>query len=222
MTAISHLIEQIGGPVVAILLCLSVVATSFILLKCAQIVLQRPAKNATPAKLLAYLLQGEVKQITLLSQGQRNPRSLIISRAVELFKSSHLDVPSIQAEVVRQARIVAEHNKSHLRPLEVIATVAPLLGLFGTVLGMIEAFKAMEMAGAQVDPAVLSGGIWQALLTTAVGLGVAIPVSLIHSALERQAEIQTQALQDDLGQVFTFFARQAASASQANNQTCAS
>lgn len=222
MLVISAFIEQIGGPVVAILLCLSVVATSFILLKGVQIVLQRSAKNATPAKLLAYLQQGEVTQIALLSQGQRNPRSQIISRAVELFKSSNLDTSSIQAEVVRQARLVAQHNKSHLRPLEVIATVAPLLGLFGTVLGMIEAFKAMEMAGAQVDPAVLSGGIWQALLTTAVGLGVAIPVSLIHSALERQAEIQTQALQDDLGQIFTFFAQQAASVNQANNQTCAS
>lgn len=222
MATLLAFIQQIGGPVVAILLFFSVLATSFILLKFTQIVLQRPSQNASPAKLLAHLKQGEIKQIALLSQGQRNPRSQIISRAVELFKSSKLDTSSIQAEVIRQARLVAEHNKSHLRPLEVIATVAPLLGLFGTVLGMIEAFKAMEMAGAQVDPAVLSGGIWQALLTTAVGLGVAIPVSLIHSALERQAEIQTQALQDDLGQVFTFFAQQAASASQANNQTCAS
>jgi len=79
----------------------------------------------------------------------------------------------------------------------------------------------MEMAGAQVDPAVLSGGIWQALLTTAVGLGVAIPVSLVHSALERQAELQTQALQDDIGQVFTFFAQQHGERKQ-KNQNCAS
>ena len=100
--------------------------------------------------------------------------------------------------------------------------MAPLLGLFGTVLGMIEAFKAMEVAGAQVDPAVLSGGIWQALLTTAVGLGVAIPVSLIHSMLERQGELETQALQDDLGQVFTFFAHQEHSTSKPNQQTYAS
>ena len=95
MLVISAFIEQIGGPVVAILLCLSVVATSFILLKGVQIVLQRSAKNATPAKLLAYLQQGEVTQIALLSQGQRNPRSQIISRAVELFKSSNLDTSSI-------------------------------------------------------------------------------------------------------------------------------
>jgi biopolymer transport protein ExbB len=56
-----------------------------------------------------------------------------------------------------------------------------LLGLFGTVLGMVEAFRQLELAGSQVDPAVLSGGIWQALLTTAVGLAVAIPAVLAHN-----------------------------------------
>jgi len=222
MTSFIAFIEHIGGPIVAILLFFSVIATSFILLKLAQIALQRPSKNASPAKLLGYLKQGEIKQIALLSQGQRNPRSQIISQSVALFESKRLDTESTQAEVVRQARLVAEQYKSHLRPLEVIATVAPLLGLFGTVLGMIEAFKAMEVAGAQVDPAVLSGGIWQALLTTAVGLGVAIPVSLIHSMLERQGELETQALQDDLGQVFTFFAHQEHSTSKPNQQTYAS
>jgi biopolymer transport protein ExbB len=98
---------------------------------------------------------------------------------------------------MRELRNQIQRLSFGLRPLEVIATVAPLLGLFGTVLGMIEAFKAMEAAGAQVDPAVLSGGIWQALLTTAVGLGVAIPVSLIHSLFERQHEsLSIQMLSD--------------------------
>lgn len=222
MATLLAFIQQIGGPVVAILLFFSVLATSFILLKLTQIVLQRPSQNASPAKLLAHLKQGEIKQIALLSQGQRNPRSQIISRSVTLLENHTLDAESAQSEIVRQARLVAEQYKSHLRPLEVIATVAPLLGLFGTVLGMIEAFKAMEMAGAQVDPAVLSGGIWQALLTTAVGLGVAIPVSLIHSVLERQGELQTQALQDDISQVFTFFAQQEHCARKPKKQTCAS
>jgi len=65
--------------------------------------------------------------------------------------------------------------------LQVIATIAPLLGLLGTVFGMIEAFQQMEMAGKNVDPSVLSGGIWEALLTTAVGLSVAIPIVVFES-----------------------------------------
>ena len=65
--------------------------------------------------------------------------------------------------------------------MQVIATIAPLLGLLGTVFGMIEAFQQMEMAGKNVDPSILSGGIWEALLTTAVGLSVAIPIVVFES-----------------------------------------
>ncbi|MDX8350496.1 MotA/TolQ/ExbB proton channel family protein [Cognatiyoonia sp. IB215446] len=71
-----------------------------------------------------------------------------------------------------------------LRILDNVAQLAPLLGLFGTVLGMIEAFQALQDAGSQVDPSILAGGIWVALMTTAAGLAVAMPTSIIHSWLE--------------------------------------
>ena len=96
-----------------------------------------------------------------------------------------------------------ERLRSHLRALEIIGTLSPLLGLLGTVLGMIEAFRQLEMAGSQVDPAILSGGIWQALLTTAVGLTVAIPVVLAHSWLERRVERCGHQMEDAVTRVFT-------------------
>ena len=65
-----------------------------------------------------------------------------------------------------------------------MAQIAPLLGLFGTVLGMIDAFRALQSAGTAVDPTVLAGGIWVALLTTAAGLAVAMPTSLLLTWLE--------------------------------------
>ena len=71
-----------------------------------------------------------------------------------------------------------------IRFLDFVAQLSPLLGLFGTVLGMIEAFQAMQGAGSQVDPAILAGGIWVALLTTAAGLAVAMPVSAAVTWLE--------------------------------------
>ena len=208
MNTLLSLIDSIGGPVVAVLLLFSIAATTLILLKLAATLVQLPARNSTPKRLLAHLKKGELKQLHLLSQRQRNPHSQLIGDAVDLLQQQTLSKNDAQAEVIRKARDVAHAYSNYLRPLEVIATLAPLLGLFGTVLGMIEAFKAMELAGAQVDPAVLSGGIWQALLTTAVGLGVAIPVSLLHSLFERRAEHQVHSLQDDLGQIFTYFANQ--------------
>ena len=78
--------------------------------------------------------------------------------------------------------------RAQLPALEVIGTLTPLLGLLGTVLGMIAAFRAMEVAGSQVDPSVLSGGIWQALLTTAMGLAIAIPVMAAYNWMDRKSQ----------------------------------
>jgi biopolymer transport protein ExbB len=79
-----------------------------------------------------------------------------------------------------------------MRLLDAIAQTAPLLGLFGTVLGMIEAFQTLQSAGATVDPSQLAGGIWVALLTTALGLGIAMPVSLFLSWVEGRIARETQ------------------------------
>ncbi len=110
---------------------------------------------------------------------------------------------SYREEIARQANALMQAFRSLLRPLEMIALLSPLLGLLGTVLGMIEAFQQMEAAGSQVDPSVLSGGIWQALLTTAVGLAVAIPVVIIHGFFERKCERIAFLLDDSLTRVFT-------------------
>ena len=60
-------------------------------------------------------------------------------------------------------------------PLAAVAGLSPLLGLFGTVLGMIESFEMVAIAGSMGDPALLASGISKALVTTAFGLFVAIP-----------------------------------------------
>lgn len=74
-----------------------------------------------------------------------------------------------------------------LSTLAVIAAVAPLLGLLGTVTGMIETFQTITLFGTG-DPRLMSGGISQALVTTQLGLAVAIPVLLAHSFLEGRAD----------------------------------
>lgn len=71
--------------------------------------------------------------------------------------------------------------------LGVIATITPLLGLTGTVIGMIKAFMVIAES-TSVNPSMLAGGIWEALVTTAAGLLVAIPVHVGHHYLEKQAD----------------------------------
>lgn len=71
--------------------------------------------------------------------------------------------------------------------LGLIATIAPLLGLTGTVTGMIKAFMVISQSSS-VNPSMLAGGIWEALITTAAGLLVAIPIHIGHHYLEKQAD----------------------------------
>jgi len=71
--------------------------------------------------------------------------------------------------------------------LALIASIEPLLGLTGTVTGMIKAFMVIEKS-TSVNPSMLAGGIWEALITTAAGLLVAIPIHLGHHYLENRAD----------------------------------
>ena len=90
--------------------------------------------------------------------------------------------------------LVEEIGSREAAPLErylglmaTIATIAPLLGLLGTVLGMIKAFNVIALAGVGT-PATLGGGISEALITTATGLAVAIPTILLHRYLTSRAD----------------------------------
>ena len=91
--------------------------------------------------------------------------------------ASSLDKQELENKLSLRAEQEIEQLKNGMRPLEVISALAPLIGLLGTVLGMINAFQSLQQAGSKVDPAMLSGGISQALITTAAGLIVAIPTT---------------------------------------------
>lgn len=195
----------LGGPVIWLLALFSLVATTAVLLKIWQFWIQQQlAGNVAEQALIAAERQSP-SQARLLLRGSRNPQSRVLLRAVQLHEEGLLGLDELRTECLRCARARIGELASGMRVLEVIANLAPLLGLFGTVLGMIEAFRAMEAAGARVDPSLLSGGIWQALLTTAVGLAVAIPVSLAHSWLERRVEVEAANLQDKLERLMTCF-----------------
>ncbi len=197
----------LGGPVVWLLGCFSVVALTISLVKFWQFFSIRQTSKTDSTQALDLIESGDRPQAMLLLQGQKDPRAYISYETLKLFENSNLSLDEVRAESMRVAKTVIRKLGNYLRPLEVIFTLSPLLGLFGTVLGMIEAFQAMEAAGSQVNPAVLSGGIWKALLTTAVGLAVAIPVALAHSWFERRVERYAAGIQDDLERLFTIQAR---------------
>ena len=78
--------------------------------------------------------------------------------------------------------------------LKIIAAIAPLMGLLGTVTGMIVTFQAITLFGAG-DPRLMAGGISQALVTTVLGLCVAVPMLLLHNVVQMRARALTETLQ---------------------------
>ena len=193
---------QIGGPVVMILLAMSVLALSILLVKllqfrAARLGQQRPVRNA-----LALHRGGRRREALMQIRHSPNPVAQVLAAAIR-GQLRELPEAKIREEVYRLGAERLEQLRAHLRALEVIASLAPLLGLLGTVLGMIKAFQQLQAAGARVDPSVLSGGIWEALLTTAVGLAVAIPVIVIVNLLDRRLARLAHVMNDAVSQVFT-------------------
>lgn len=193
---------ELGGPVVILLLLMSVYGIAIALLKLWQFrnIALEDRRFIEPA--IEAWRHGDSARARDCLKGRANP----IAQAMMLIVEGHdngIAEAQLREEVARAAARDINVLRRHFRPLEVIGNLAPLLGLLGTVIGMIAAFNQLEAAGSRVDPSVLSGGIWEALLTTAVGLVVAIPAVVILNYLERCVERLHEDMQDALGRLFT-------------------
>lgn len=193
---------QTGGPVVWILCLFSAFALTIIFLKSWQFISLKAESNKDLKSALFHWRKAQPEHAIESLKTKRPVSSVVAYAMIELSKNDY-DLAQVKEEIERLADEKIQSLKAYLRPLEVVATLSPLLGLLGTVLGMIVAFQNMESAGSQVDPSVLSGGIWQALLTTAVGLAVAIPVVAMHALFERKVERIIFLMSDSVTQVFT-------------------
>lgn len=194
---------DLGGPVVMLLVLMSVVAIAIALLKLWQFHSLRLGRQGFVAGCLESLRQGEDDVVLERLAAERNPIARVMEVAVRGRRDPELPLELVREEVTRVATGYLDALRSYLRGLEVIGSLAPLLGLLGTVLGMIDAFRQLENAGSQVDPALLSGGIWEALLTTAVGLAVAIPAVILLNWLEGRVERFRHRMEDAVTRVFT-------------------
>ncbi len=192
----------VGGPVVWVLSIMSVVALTIILLKMWQFTVLRPERRAALEQSLQLWRNGDAIA-AMRHLPSKHPISQVALIAMDGLSKGTTEVTLLKDELNRVATQQLDQLRAYLRPLEVIATLSPLLGLLGTVLGMIVAFQQMEAAGSQVDASVLSGGIWQALFTTAVGLSVAIPVVAVHNWLERKTDRVATLMNDVVTQIFT-------------------
>ncbi len=186
MTGIVEILRQtadLGGPVVVLLLVISVITLAAVLYKIWQFSTAGVGRHRALKESVAAWDRGD--RSAALSALKHSTSYL--APVIEMgFAAGPEDAKRLEAEAeVRFARL-----ESGFRLLDSVAQIAPLLGLFGTVLGMIKAFQSLQDAGAQVDPSLLAGGIWVALLTTAVGLAVAMPTAMVLSWFEGRMDAE--------------------------------
>ena len=192
-----------GGPVMFILLGFSVLALFIIILKLIQFSIVRVSNTNSIDNIISKLNKTNAKKLLSEIQKIKNPIAKIIEVVIISNNDRRFNRESRESEISRISSIQIRNLENYLGGLEVIASISPLLGLFGTVLGMIKAFLNLEKAGSQVDPALLAGGIWEALLTTAFGLAIAIPALTAYHLFENKISNAKDKMKDSIIRVNT-------------------
>lgn len=127
-----------------------------------------------------YVQAGDISGAIGFCDAQDNPISRILKRGLERLGRP---ISEIQDSVQAAGRYEAFELEKRTDLLASIASIAPMLGFFGTVTGMIKAFQEIQSLQGNVNPSVLAGGIWEALLTTAAGLLVGIIAVFFYNYL---------------------------------------
>lgn len=189
-----------GGPIVAILGVLSIASLALIVVKILRLRGVTAGQVQRAAALDLWSSGDRVAAMAAVEQG-RSPADRITLLAMKgLLAGTRRPVLDSDLEWRGNAEMA---DMGHgIRVLELIAMVSPLLGLLGTVLGMIQSFQELALAQGAANASVLAAGIWQALLTTAAGLIVAIPAAVAATLLASRIERAGQMIEASVGQLF--------------------
>lgn len=185
-----------GGILVIPILFCSVAALGIFLERLITIFRERTQKVDLEEKITSFLKAGKDAQAIELAKNSNSPMSRILNHAIEV---KNRDWNTLETVIGHATQEEVRGLSKYLQALATIGNVTPLLGLLGTVIGMIKAFMVIQEMGGKVNAAVLAGGIWEAMLTTALGLSVALPTMIGHSYLvsiveDFEARLQAGAL----------------------------
>jgi len=173
-----------GGLWVWPIMLLALVSIIFGIIKLARFSRFREPTDAWVSAILAALRTGDREKASALAAGQRHPAGPVMQRLVSVSVNS---ADLVEETLYEQLMEVQSKASSLLPVIAITAATSPLLGLLGTVSGMIATFNVITLLGSG-DPKPLAGGISEALITTLFGLVVAIPALILHAFLSRRAQ----------------------------------
>lgn len=179
-----------GGIIVWILAGYSFIALTILFERMLRFMFMSHHGKKTEEQLLIALKQGQAESVI---NKMRGPENRLLQGILDAY---HSGIHDLNRVAIRLGSIELQKMEKGFRTLSFLGNTAPLLGLLGTILGMIKAFMVIEQAGGQVDAQALAGGIWEAMLTTGVGLAVAIPILLLLHMLESTADKRANSMRN--------------------------
>lgn len=169
-------IVKAGGPVMVPIILCSIIAAAIFLERLWTLQQRRVLPAELTEKVWKWVQQRQITDKHIVALQQNSPLGKILAAGLS---NRHRDRAIIKESIEDAGRHVVHELERFIAVLGTIASISPLLGLLGTVLGMIRTFNALAASGAG-NPMVLAGGIAEALITTAAGLTVAIPALLAY------------------------------------------
>jgi len=182
-----------GGVLVTPILFCSVLAMAIFLERLIRFEQIRRRGVGPADEIAGHIRNGEDHQAYELARTSNSPMGRILTQALEVKDQDRETLETVMAHASNNE---VKGLSRYLQALATIGNIAPLLGLLGTVTGMIKAFMVIQQMGGKVNAAVLAGGIWEAMLTTALGLAVALPTMIAHSYLVSRVDTYESRLQD--------------------------
>ncbi len=164
-------IVQSGGWLMLPIIICSVVAAAIILERLWTLRQRRVLPENLARQVWSWVRKNQLNHQHIKSLHQGSPLGQILAAGLSNRSRGH---DTMKEAIEDTGRHVVHELERYLNPLGTIAAISPLLGLLGTVIGMVKVFAAITTHGVG-DPTVLAGGISEALITTAAGLSVAIP-----------------------------------------------
>ena len=173
MESILELVEK-GGFTAYLLLFLSVLSWAIIVER----VINLRAGSFTSKSIKdvkTLLASGDIDGALKLLSLDKSPASAILYRLLEDYKNGNADRRALLSDLSFEVSLLVPKVEKNLALLSTIASVSPLVGLFGTITGLIKVFSAFAVSQTEQGLALLSAGISEALVAAAMGLAVAIP-----------------------------------------------
>ena len=192
IASISALMAK-GGVLMPFILLCSVIALAIFLERMIRFARLRVRGDGFVDRMVRHLKDGEMHQAYELALATNTPMGRILAQGMT---AKDQDRETLETVLVNATEEEVRDLSRYMHALATIGNIAPLLGLLGTVLGMIKAFMVIEQMGGKVNASVLAGGIWEAMLTTAAGLAVALPTMVAYSYLTHRIEHYEAQLHD--------------------------